>query len=228
MATKQAIVLLSGGLDSATCGALARRDGFAVTALTFAYGQRHAVEVARACDVARAIGAAEHRVVAIDLASVGGSVLTGPGEVPRDREDPTAGPIPPTYVPARNTIFLAYALAWAEARGASDIFIGVNHVDWSGYPDCRPEFIEAMQRVAGAGTKAGAEGRAPVIRAPLLAMRKAEIIRLACALGLDLGLTVSCYEADAEGRACGRCDSCVLRRRGFTEAGVADPTRYRT
>jgi len=158
---------------------------------------------------------------------MGGSVLTGPGAVPRDRGDPAAGPVPPTYVPARNTVFLAYALAWAEAGGASDIFIGVNHVDWSGYPDCRPEFIESMQRVAETGTRAGAEGRAPAIRAPLLAMRKAEIIRLARSLGVDLGRTLSCYDADAEGRACGRCDSCVLRRRGFAEAGAEDPTPYR-
>jgi 7-cyano-7-deazaguanine synthase len=227
MDQKQAIVLLSGGIDSAACTALARSEGFAVTALTFAYGQRHAVEVACARDVARAQGVVAHHIITMDLASVGGSVLTGPGKVPCDRDDPAAGPIPPTYVPARNTIFLAYAFAWAEARGASDIFIGVNHVDWSGYPDCRPEFIDAMQRVACVGTKAGVEGRAPVIRAPLLALCKAEIIRLASSLGVDLGSTVSCYDADAEGRACGRCDSCVLRKRGFTGARVADPTRYR-
>ncbi len=227
MERTQAIVLLSGGIDSATCAALARREGFAVVALTFAYGQRHAVEVARALEIGRALGVDGHHVIAIDLASMGGSVLTGPGEVPRDREDPAAGPVPPTYVPARNTVFLAYALAWADARGASDVFIGVNHMDWSGYPDCRPEFIESMQRVAATGTRAGAEGRAPAIRAPLLAMRKAEIIRLARSLGLDLARTVSCYDADAEGRACGRCDSCVLRRRGFAEAAVEDPTRYR-
>jgi len=227
MERKRAIVLLSGGIDSAVCGAIARREGFEVTALTFSYGQRHAVEVARAREVAFALGVARHHIVTIDLASVGGSVLTGPGAVPCDREDPASGPIPPTYVPARNTIFLAYALAWADAAGATDVFIGVNSVDWSGYPDCRPEFIEAMQRVACAGTKAGAEGRAPAIRAPLVSMRKAEIIRLACSLGVDLSLTVSCYQADAEGRACGRCDSCVLRKRGFRDAGIADPTRYR-
>ena len=227
MERKQAIVLLSGGIDSATCAALAVREGFAWTALTFAYGQRHAGEVLRAREIGRALGVAAHRVIAIDLASMGGSVLTGPGAVPRDRGDPAAGPVPPTYVPARNTVFLAYALAWAEAGGASDIFIGVNHVDWSGYPDCRPEFIESMQRVAETGTRAGAEGRAPAIRAPLLAMRKAEIIRLARSLGVDLGRTLSCYDADAEGRACGRCDSCVLRRRGFAEAGAEDPTPYR-
>ncbi len=227
MEQQHAIVLLSGGMDSATCAAIARKEGYAVTALTFAYGQRHAAEVSRACDLARVLGVRAHHVVGIDLASVGGSVLTGPGEVPRDRDEPSAGPIPPTYVPARNTIFLAYALAWAETRAASDIFIGVNHVDWSGYPDCRPEFIEAMQRVARAGTRAGAEGRAPVIRAPLLSMRKSEIIRLACELGVDLGNTVSCYDADCEGRACGRCDSCLIRKRGFAEAHIADPTRYR-
>ena len=222
-----AIVLLSGGLDSTTCLAVARRDGFGILALTFAYGQRHAVEVDRAREVAEAAGVAAHHVVTLDLAAVGGSVLTGPGRVPRDRPDPSAGGIPPTYVPARNTVFLAHALAWAEVRGARAVYIGVNHVDWSGYPDCRPEFIAAMQDVARTGTRAGVEGRAPEIRAPLIAMSKAEIIRLAVALGVDLGRTVSCYAADVQGRACGRCDSCLLRQRGFQEAGVPDPARYR-
>jgi 7-cyano-7-deazaguanine synthase len=227
MEQKPAIVLLSGGLDSATCAAMAVDEGYRVTALSFAYGQRHAVEIDRARAVARALGVAEHHVIELDLAAVGGSVLTGPGEIPRDREDPLAGGVPPTYVPARNTVFLAHALAWAEARDIGEIFVGVNHLDSSGYPDCRPAFIAAFQEVARQGTKAGAEGRTPRIRAPLIDMTKAQIIRRAHELGVDLSLTVSCYDADAEGRACGRCDSCVLRRRGFREAGIPDPTRYR-
>ncbi len=225
---KNAIVLLSGGIDSATCLALACKEGFAAAALTFSYGQRHSVEVERATMIAGQLKAARHRIVALDFASLGGSVLTGPGEVPRDREDPSTGGIPPTYVPARNTVFLAHALAWSEVLPAEAVFIGVNHIDWSGYPDCRPSFIAAMQAVAETGTRQGAEGHPVEIRAPLLRKSKAEIICLAHDLGVDLSLTVSCYDADAEGRACGRCDSCILRKRGFAEAGVADPTRYRS
>jgi 7-cyano-7-deazaguanine synthase len=227
MEERRALVLLSGGLDSATCLALAAEEGFRVTALTFQYGQRHGVEVEWARVIARALGAADHQVIGLDLGAVGGSVLTGSGSIPTDREDPAVAGIPPTYVPARNTIFLAHALAWAEARGIGDIFIGVNHIDSSGYPDCRPAFIDAFQEVARTGTRAGVEGRAPRIRAPLIGMTKAEIIRTACRLGVDASLTVSCYDADAEGRACGRCDSCILRRRGFAEAGIPDSTRYR-
>ena len=224
---KNAIVLLSGGLDSATCLGLAKKEGFRITALTFAYGQRHKVEIDRAVKIARSVGIEEHQVIHLDLEAVGGSVLTGPGEVPKDREDPVSGGIPVTYVPARNTVFLSHALAWAEVKSASDIFIGVNRVDWSGYPDCRPIFLKAMQKVAETGTRAGYEGRAPRIRAPLIDKSKAEIILLARETGLDLSLTVSCYDADSSGRACGRCDSCILRRKGFAEAGVEDPTVYR-
>ena len=227
MTTKRAIVLFSGGLDSTTCVALAKHDGYAVTALTFAYGQRHAVEVARARELGRRLGVDRHEIVTLDLGAVGGSVLTGPGDVPVDNEDPAAGGIPPTYVPARNTIFLAHALAWAEVTGAQAVYIGVNAVDWSGYPDCRPAFITAMQDVARQGTKAGVEGAAPIIRAPLITMSKADIIRRAYELGVDLARTVSCYAPDERGRACGRCDSCILRKRGFAEAGITDPTDYR-
>ncbi len=228
MASEKALVLLSGGLDSATCCGVAISEGLRVAALTFRYGQRHAVEVERACAVARSLGVAEHHVVAIDLTAAGGSVLTGPGEIPQDREDPSAAGIPPTYVPARNTVFLAHALAWAEAREMAQIFIGVNHVDSSGYPDCRPAFIAAFQEVARTGTKAGVAGQAPRIRAPLITMTKAQIVRRAHELGVDLSLTVSCYQPDAEGRACGRCDSCILRRKGFTGAGIPDPTHYQS
>ncbi len=222
-----AIVLLSGGLDSATVLAIARRDGFRALAISFRYGQRHAAELGAAARVASALGAAEHRVVELDLRVFGGSALTADLEVPKDRSDAElAAGIPITYVPARNTIFLSYALAWADVSGARDLFIGVNAVDYSGYPDCRPEFIAAFERVANLGTRAGAEGSPIRIHAPLVHLSKADIIRTGAALGVDYGLTVSCYEADAAGRACGRCDSCVLRRRGFVEAGIADPTRY--
>ena len=227
MKKKKAIVLLSGGLDSTTCLYVAKNEGFSITALTFAYGQRHEVEVERALKIARLNEAAEHHVIALELADPEGSFLTGPGEIPIDRQDPSSCGIPRTYVPARNTVFLAHALAWAEAQSARDIFIGVNHVDWSGYPDCRPIFIAAMQEVAEKGTRAGYEGHAPTIRAPLIDKSKAEIILLAHELGVDFSLTVSCYEADSSGRACGRCDSCILRRKGFAEAGIEDPTVYR-
>jgi len=220
-----AVVLVSGGLDSATCLAMARAAGFDCHALSFDYGQRHEAELAAAARVVQAVGAAEHRVMRIDLAAFGGSALTDRGiAVP---ESPTAG-IPVTYVPARNTVFLALALAWSEVLGARDIFIGVNAVDYSGYPDCRPAFIEAFERLANVATRAGVEAGAPLrVRAPLLALEKAEIIRRGMALGIDYGLTVSCYQADRDGRACGRCDSCRLRSAGFAAAGVPDPTRYR-
>ena len=220
---KPAVVLVSGGLDSATVLASARADGFACHALSFAYGQRHAAELAAAKIVAEMLGARDHRVVPIDLSAFGGSALTDLSlAVP---EAPTTG-IPITYVPARNTVFLSLALAWAEVLGARDIFIGVNAVDYSGYPDCRPAFIDAFQRLANLATKAGVEGDTIRIHAPLLHLTKAEIIRQGLALGVDFSRTVSCYQADAHGRACGRCDSCRLRREGFQAAGVVDPTRY--
>ncbi len=219
----RAVVLLSGGLDSATTLAVARGQGFACYALSIDYGQRHAAELAAAAAVARALGAAEHRMMHVDLAGIGGSALTDSRiEVP---ESPTSG-IPVTYVPARNTLMLALALGWAEVLGAQDIFVGVNAVDWSGYPDCRPQFIEAFERLAAEATKAGVEGRRWRIHAPLIRWSKAEIIREGVRLGVDYAITVSCYQADGEGRACGRCDACRIRRAGFEQAGVADPTRY--
>ena len=219
-----AVVLVSGGLDSATCLAIARSEGYRCFALSFAYGQRHAAELQAAEHVARALGAEQHRVMAIDLAAFGGSALTDPGiAVP---EEASSG-IPVTYVPARNTVFLSLALAWAEVLGANDIFIGVNAVDYSGYPDCRPQFIEAFERLASVATRSGIEDGARLrIRTPLIELSKAGIIRRGTALGVDFGTTISCYQADAEGRACGRCDSCRLRRAGFVAAGLPDPTRY--
>jgi 7-cyano-7-deazaguanine synthase len=219
-----AVVLLSGGLDSATALAIARSQGFVCHALSVDYGQRHGAELEAARRVARACGAQEHRVMRVDLAGIGGSALTDPGiEVP---ETPTTG-IPVTYVPARNTIMLALALAWAEVLGARDLFIGVNVIDASGYPDCRPEFISAFGALAALATKAGVEGRPCRVHTPLIALTKAEIIHAGTRLGVDYAQTVSCYQADAEGRACGRCDACRLRRAGFAAAGVPDPTRYR-
>jgi 7-cyano-7-deazaguanine synthase len=222
---RPAVVLVSGGLDSATCLALARQQGHDCYALSFRYGQRHAAELTAAARVATLLGAAEHRVMDIDLGSFGGSALTDARiGVP---EQATAG-IPITYVPARNTVFLAFALAWSEVLGADDIYIGVNAVDYSGYPDCRPAFIEAFERVANLATRAGVEDGARLrIRAPLIALSKSEIIRRGIELGLDYSMTVSCYRADEDGRACGRCDACRLRREGFASAGVVDPTRYR-
>jgi len=218
-----AVVLLSGGLDSATTLAIARSRGFVCHALSVDYGQRHGAELEAARRVARACGAQEHRVMRVDLAGIGGSALTDPGiEVP---EAPTSG-IPVTYVPARNTIMLALALAWAEVLGARDLFIGVNVIDASGYPDCRPEFIAAFGALAALATKAGVEGRPCRVHTPLIALTKAEIIHAGTRLGVDYALTVSCYQADAQGRACGRCDACRLRRAGFAAAGVPDPTRY--
>ncbi len=221
---KKAVVLLSGGLDSATALAVARDEGFDCHALSIDYGQRHAAELAAARRVAAHLGVSEHLVVPIDLTAIGGSALTDTAiDVP---EAPTEG-IPVTYVPARNTLFLSLALGWAEVLGAHDIFVGVNAVDYSGYPDCRPEYIEAFERLANLATREGVEGEGFRIRAPLIDLRKEEIIRLGTRLGVDYGLTVSCYQADAEGRACGRCDSCRLRAEGFRRAGVPDPTRYR-
>ena len=219
-----AVVLLSGGLDSATALAIAREQAFDCHALSVDYGQRHAAELEAARRVARTSGAREHRIMHVDLAGIGGSALTDRTiAVP---ESPSSG-IPVTYVPARNTIMLSLALAWAEVLWARDVFIGVNVLDSSGYPDCRPEFIAAFGALAALATKAGVEGRPCRIHAPLITLTKAEIIREGTRLGVDYGLTVSCYQADAEGRACGRCDACRLRRAGFEEAGIADPTRYR-
>jgi 7-cyano-7-deazaguanine synthase len=220
---KRAVVLLSGGMDSAVTLALAREQGFACHALSVAYGQRHASELAAAQRVASALGAVEHKIVNVDLRSIGGSALTADAiAVP---EAGGAG-IPATYVPARNTIMLAVALGWAEVLGAADIFCGVNAVDYSGYPDCRPEFIRAFEELANLATKAGVEGARLRIRAPLMHIDKAGIVREGLRLGVDFAATVSCYRADVDGRACGHCDACRLRAQGFVDAGVADPTRY--
>ena len=230
MEAARAVILLSGGLDSATVLALARAEGFSCYALSFHYGQRHAVELAAAERVARALHAADHRTARVDLGWIGGSALTADIPVPKDalvEHDATsaASAIPVTYVPARNALFLCYALAWAETLGAQDIFAGMNALDYSGYPDCRPPFLDAFAAMARLGTKAGVEGRPLRIRAPLLRLGKAEIIRLGTLLGVDYGLTHSCYDPTSA-LACGHCDSCLLRQRGFTQAGVPDPTRY--
>jgi 7-cyano-7-deazaguanine synthase len=224
----RAVCLLSGGLDSSTCLALAKRDGYACYALSFDYGQRHKIELQAARRVGRALGVERHVIVPIDLRVFGGSALTAEIDVPKGRSaaEMTNG-IPITYVPARNTIFLSYALALAEVSGASDIFIGVNAIDYSGYPDCRPEFIEAFERMANLATKAAVEGSLHIrVRTPLIGMTKADIVRCAHELGLDLSLTHSCYDPDEQGRACGECDSCLLRRKGFADAGLADPLLY--
>lgn len=219
MTMPKAVVLLSGGLDSATMLAMARDEGYDCHTLSFDYGQRHRAEL----DVARRLGSTQHKVVQLDLRSIGGSALTDDRiQIP---EGETSG-IPVTYVPARNTVFLSVALGWAEVLGARDIFIGVNAVDYSGYPDCRPEFIQAFETMANLATRAGVEGERLGIRAPLMSLSKGEIIRRGLALGVDYSLTVSCYQANEAGEACGRCDSCRLRRAGFKQAGVADPTRY--
>jgi 7-cyano-7-deazaguanine synthase len=226
---RKAVCLLSGGLDSATMLACARRDGFACYALTFDYGQRHKVELAAAARVAAALGAVRHEVAHIGLRLFGGSALTS--EIPVPKHDSAAGigaGIPVTYVPARNTIFLSFALAWAEVLGSSDIFIGVNAVDYSGYPDCRPDFIQAFERLASLATRAGVQGAAPFrIHTPLIELSKARIIRLGLELGVDYALTHSCYDPEEDGLACGACDSCLLRRAGFAAAGVADPLPYK-
>ena len=227
---RRAVCLLSGGLDSSTCLALARRQGYECYALSFDYGQRHRIELDAARRVSECLRAARHIVVSIDLRVFGGSALTADIEVPkrRDERDMSRG-IPVTYVPARNTVFLSLAVAWAEVLEASDIFIGVNAIDYSGYPDCRPEFIESFEHMANLATKAGVEGRTRVrIHTPLIRLSKAEIVRLAAELGLDFSLTHSCYDPDESGRPCGLCDSCLLRKKGFEQAGVPDPLEYRS
>jgi 7-cyano-7-deazaguanine synthase len=225
---QKAVVLLSGGLDSATTLAIARSEGFRAFALSFRYGQRHSIELESAAHVAKSLGAEQHLIVDIDLRAIGGSALTDSLEVPKQRspDEMTAG-IPITYVPARNTIFLSFALAWAEVLEAEDIFIGVNALDYSGYPDCRPEYIEAFERMANLATKAGVEGRLRLkIHTPLIAMTKAQIIKTGLELGVDYSLTHSCYDPTAEGLACGKCDSCLLRLKGFAETGARDPLNY--
>ncbi|PLK50529.1 7-cyano-7-deazaguanine synthase QueC [Uliginosibacterium sp. TH139] len=225
MSAPRAVVLLSGGLDSATCLAIARAEGFETYALSVAYGQRHAAELAAAERVAAALGAKEHRVGHVDLGQFGGSALTDASiEVPTSGVE--AGGIPVTYVPARNTVMLSLALGWAEVLKANAIFVGVNAVDYSGYPDCRPEFIAAFEKMANLATKTGVEGLKLSIHAPLISLSKAQIVQRGSALGVDYGMTVSCYKADDEGRACGQCDACRLRRAGFEAAGLLDPTRY--
>jgi 7-cyano-7-deazaguanine synthase len=219
--TEKAVVLYSGGLDSTTCMAIARAEGFAPYAMSFAYGQRHAIELDKARQYAPLIGAAAHQVVEINLRDIGGSALTSDIDVPKGRQIDDG--IPVTYVPARNTIFLSFALGWAEVLGAQDIYIGVNALDYSGYPDCRPEYIAAFEALANLATKAGVEGASYRIHTPLIQLSKAEIIRRGLELGVDYDLTHSCYDPDTAGRACGRCDSCQLRLKGFAEAGVVDP-----
>ncbi|MCZ6637291.1 MAG: 7-cyano-7-deazaguanine synthase QueC [Alphaproteobacteria bacterium] len=227
--TGRAVVLLSGGLDSATVAALARRDGFEVNALSFDYGQRHNIEIAASKEVARASGVARHVILPIDLRTFGGSALTDDIDVPKGRgEAEMEGNIPVTYVPARNTIFLSLSLAWAEVLETGDIFIGVNARDYSGYPDCRAEYLAAFQAMSNLATRGAVEGTQKVtIHAPLIDMTKAEIIALGTELGVDYGLTRSCYDPDQAGRACGECDSCILRLKGFAEAGLDDPAPYR-
>ncbi|WP_070885433.1 7-cyano-7-deazaguanine synthase QueC [Pseudomonas sp. D1-3] len=223
MSAKKAVILLSGGLDSATVVAMAREQGYSCYSMSFDYGQRHRSELQAAERVARQLGVIEHKVIGINLDGIGGSALTDASiEVP---QSPTTG-IPVTYVPARNTVFLSLALGWAEVLEAQDIFIGVNAVDYSGYPDCRPEFVNAFEHMANLATKMGVEGQRIRIQAPLQMLSKAEIVQAGSRLGVDYGLTVSCYLADADGRACGKCDSCRLRAAGFAAAGMPDPTRY--
>jgi 7-cyano-7-deazaguanine synthase len=223
---KNAVCLLSGGLDSANCLAIARRDGFKTFALSFDYGQRHRVELSAAARVADSLGAAAHRIVELDLRVFGNSALTADIDVPKGRTEETmAADIPVTYVPARNTIFLSLAVAWAEVLEAQDIFIGVNALDYSGYPDCRPEFIAAFENMANLATKTGVEGRTKIkIRTPLISLTKSGIVKLGKELGVNFSLTHSCYDPDTLGRPCGLCDSCLLRRKGFAEAGMVDPT----
>jgi 7-cyano-7-deazaguanine synthase len=225
---KRAVVLSSGGLDSTTAMAIALSEGYEVYSLSFHYGQRHSVELEASKRVAASLGAKEHLVIAIDLGKIGGSALTDEIEVPKSRSVAEMGEgIPVTYVPARNTVFLSYALAWAEVLKASDIFIGVNALDYSGYPDCRPEFIEAFERMANLATKAAVEGEVRIrIQTPLIHMTKAQIIQKGTKLGVDYSLTHSCYDPTPDGKSCGQCDSCLLRKKGFKEAGVPDPTKY--
>lgn len=225
---RKAVVLSSGGIDSTTAMAIAKHEGFKIFSLSFFYGQRHAFELDAAQKVANAIGVTEHLVINIDLKQIGGSSLTDDIDVPKDRdEQEMVREIPVTYVPARNTIFLSFALAWAEVLKSSDIFIGVNAIDYSGYPDCRPEYIDAFERMANLATKAGVEGTTKIrIRTPLIRLTKAKIIQKGIDLGVDFALTHSCYDPSSKGLACGKCDSCFLRRKGFEEAGVSDPTQY--
>ena len=225
---KRAVVLLSGGLDSTTILAIARDEGYDTYAMSFRYGQRHTVELQCAKNIGKVLGVTQHTIVDMDLRAFGASALTADIEVPKGRSDAEMGnSIPITYVPARNTIFLSYALAWAEVLGADTIFIGANAIDYSGYPDCRPEYIEAYQAMANLATQVGVEGKTQLrIRAPLIDKTKAEIIQIGAALGVDYSLTLSCYDPDSKGRACGGCDSCLLRKRGFKEAGIPDPTCY--
>ena len=227
MDRRKAVLLLSGGLDSTTLLALAASEGYAIHALSFRYGQRHGAEIAAAQKIAARYGVVQHVVTDIDLRIFGGSALTADIEVPKDRAVSDDGSIPITYVPARNTIFLSFALAWAEVLGAADIFIGVNALDYSGYPDCRPEFIDAFQKMAALATRTGVEGTVPVtIRTPLINLSKKEIIELGLRLGVDYSVTTSCYDPGNDGEACGHCDACQLRLRGFEEAGSRDPARY--
>ncbi len=221
---KKAVVLYSGGLDSTTCMAIARDEGFEPYALSFSYGQRHTVELEKARQYAPQIGAKEHMVIDVDMRQMGGSALTADIEVPKDGSSPDA--IPVTYVPARNTIFLSFALGWAEVLGASDIYIGVNALDYSGYPDCRPEFVAAFEQMANLATKAGVEGKPYKIHAPLISLTKAQIVQKGLALGVDYSLTHSCYDPTPEGLSCGHCDSCLLRLKGFADAGCEDPVAY--
>ena len=223
---RKAVVLVSGGMDSAVTLALAQESGFTCYALSVAYGQRHASELAAAVRVAAILGAAGHKTVSVDLRSIGGSALTDDIAVPEYSDAHGEHDVPATYVPARNTILLAIALGWAETLDASDLFCGVNAVDYSGYPDCRPAFVEAFERLANLATRAGVKGAGFYVHAPLIDMSKADIVREGTRLGVDFSATVSCYRADADGRACGHCDACVLRARGFADAGVADPTHY--
>ena len=227
MTPPRAVVLLSGGLDSTTTLSVARRDGYEPFAMTFRYGQRHEIEVDAARRVARAANVGHHVVVDIDLRTFGGSALTGDHAVPKDQLADRGHGIPITYVPARNTIFLSFALAWAEVLDVRDIYVGVNAVDYSGYPDCRPEYIAAYERMANLATRAGTEGKEIRIRTPLIDLSKAEIIQLGASLGVDYSLTTSCYDPTVHGVACGHCDSCLLRLKGFAEAGIPDPIRYR-
>lgn len=228
MKTKRAVVLSSGGLDSTTVMAIAKSERYEVYSLSFRYGQRHSLEVEAAKKVSEAMGVKDHFVIDIDMGKIGGSALTADYDVPKSRtEDEMAAGIPITYVPARNTIFLSYALALAEVLEASDIFIGVNAIDYSGYPDCRPEFIEAFERLANLATKAGVEGKTKIrIRTPLIRLTKKEIIQKGIELGVDYGMTHSCYDPTPDGKACGQCDSCLLRKKGFREADLPDPTVY--
>jgi 7-cyano-7-deazaguanine synthase len=227
MDRRKAVLLLSGGLDSTTLLALAASEGYAIHALSFRYGQRHAAEIAAAQKIAAQYGVVQHVVTDIDLRIFGGSALTADIDVPKDRAPADDNRIPVTYVPARNTIFLSFALAWAEVLGATEIFIGVNALDYSGYPDCRPEFIDAFQKMAALATRTGVEGTVPVtIRTPLIGLSKKQIIELGSSLGVDYSMTTSCYDPGNDGEACGHCDACQLRLRGFEEAGLRDPARY--